>query len=121
MMRHVHPHDLLRACKACGMTVDEVSARTGIPVHELLSFAKGHVALCARDRLAIIATLTGLYPTPPSPVVEVAPLDEVEDTTVNGFDAVIRELCEELREWRGESLRILCDECLEENRHEEQV
>ena len=62
MLKTVEPHDLLGACKECGITLTVLCDRTGIPEDELLAFASGHSALLARDRFAILVALTDDLP-----------------------------------------------------------
>ena len=57
MLRKVPPHDLAGACAQCGMTLGELSERTGIPERELLLFSLGAIGLKATDRFAILEEL----------------------------------------------------------------
>ena len=62
MLRTVKPHDLGAACAKSGIDIEVLSQETGIPVGELVRFAAGLHALCARDRFAILETLSERSP-----------------------------------------------------------
>ena len=68
------PHDLRAICIACGITLTILSERTGIPEDELLRWAEGVHALCARDRFAIAEELCEWSSPVPPQAVDMASL-----------------------------------------------
>ncbi len=106
MLRIVPPHDLRGMLLSYGMTLSDLSERTGIPEEELDGFAEGRIGLNARDRFAILEELAEA-----SPVRHPVPIDTVphQGAPVTHQDALkayrflmrevtVEELTEELAE-----------------------